>query len=546
MARTKGARMLELIYDIAPGASLAFASGAGSDAAMAAAIDILVANGADIIVDDLNGLTTEPFFQDGLAAQSVTAAVAANVTYVSSAGNRGTSGYEAPTNLKAYGDPFPDIAQIGAGVYHDWNGADDITQTITLAPGETTIVFQWDDPFGAVTSDIDVWLVNAAGTAVLDSVLEFSIANGEPREILNYDNTSGGPITAQLVIQRFSGTDAARFKWIGFNAPTVDEHLGVAEALNNPHNPGHNGTQDAISVAAASWQTPTTPESYTSRGPVTRTLDAAGNPIGLQVIDKPIVTALDRASTSVPGFTTFVGTSAAAPNAAAVAALLMSYDPSLTPAQIRTTLVDSAVDIAAAGFDYVTGCGLVQSVDAMLELTHNVLPLVGDRDFANEDDTFKVIEWRFWGPAAPTSLCTCQRRPTPPRWPRHSAAQTTHGTLWDVESLAINGRGGDDTLTITTGTDADTVELTPGATHDAGRRAGGFAAADELHESRRGRWPVVTDGVGGEGGDIRALVYNGTRPRTRSLWAVATVFLDARILVTHDGHRVVHAAWTGW
>lgn len=384
----EGRAMLELIHDIAPGADLAFASGAGGDAAMAAAIATLVANGADIIVDDLNGLSTEPFFQDGLAAQAVQAAVAAGVTYFSSAGDWGRSGYEAATNLKAYSDPFPDLVEIGAGVYHDWNGADDVTQTITLAPGVTDIVFQWDDPFGAVTSDMDVWLVNADGTAVLDAGLEFSIANGEPREFLHYNNLSGAPITAQLVIQRFSGTDAARFKWIGFNAPTVVEHLDVAGAFNNPHNPGHNGTEQAISVAATSWQTPTTPASYTAQGPVTRTRDAAGNPIGLQLIEKPDLTAVDQVTTSVPGFAPLVGTSASAPNAAAVAALLLQYQTTLTPAEIRTTLVDSATDIGEAGFDYVTGHGLIQSLDAMLALTNRVLPLVGDRDFADQDDTF--------------------------------------------------------------------------------------------------------------------------------------------------------------
>ena len=109
--------------------------------------------------------------------------------------------------MKAYSDPFPDLVEIGAGVYHDWNGADDVTQTITLAPGVTDIVFQWDDPFGAVTSDMDVWLVNADGTAVLDAGLEFSIANGEPREFLHYNNLSGAPITAQLVIQRVELVD---------------------------------------------------------------------------------------------------------------------------------------------------------------------------------------------------------------------------------------------------------------------------------------------------------------------------------------------------
>jgi hypothetical protein len=386
----EGRAMLELIYDIAPGATLKFASGVGGDAQMGAAIDMLVAAGADIIVDDLNGLTTEPFFQDGIAAQAVTDAVAAGVTYISSAGNRGTSGYEAPLNLKAFSDPFPAIPDIDVGIYHDFDGMGDVTQTITLLPGETTIVFQYDDPLGAVTSDMDIWLINQDGTAVLDAGRETSILLGVPREFLTYDNTTGAPITAQLLIQKFDGTDPARFKWIGINNPTIQEHLSVADSLSNPHNPGHGGTEDAISVAASAWRSPTTPEPYTSHGPVTRTLDADGHRIPLAVIEKPLVTAVDRTSTSVVGFSTFAGTSAAAANAAAVAALLQSFDAALTPAQVRETLLNSATDIAAAGFDRVTGAGLINAMDAMLLLTNGVLPLVGDRD-ADLNDTFTLI-----------------------------------------------------------------------------------------------------------------------------------------------------------
>src|SRR5436190_5702489 len=80
----EGRAMMELIHDIAPGATLLFASGSGGDAALANAVTLLVANGADVIVDDLNGLATEPFYQDGLAAQAITAAVAGGVTYFSS------------------------------------------------------------------------------------------------------------------------------------------------------------------------------------------------------------------------------------------------------------------------------------------------------------------------------------------------------------------------------------------------------------------------------------------------------------------------------
>ncbi|SHH09281.1 S8 family peptidase [Massilia sp. CF038] len=57
----------------------------------------------------------------------------------------------------------------------------------------------------------------------------------------------------------------------------------------------------------------------------------------------------------------FNGTSMATPHVAAVAALVWSYFPSCTGAQIRTTLGKSALDLGTAGRDTKYGYGLVQA-----------------------------------------------------------------------------------------------------------------------------------------------------------------------------------------
>ncbi len=56
----------------------------------------------------------------------------------------------------------------------------------------------------------------------------------------------------------------------------------------------------------------------------------------------------------------FAGTSAAAPQAAALAALILSKHPEWTPAQVRAALERSAVDIAPTGFDPETGFGVLR------------------------------------------------------------------------------------------------------------------------------------------------------------------------------------------
>ena len=83
---------------------------------------------------------------------------------------------------------------------------------------------------------------------------------------------------------------------------------------------------------------------------------------------KPDITAAAGVSTTLPpgsGLNPFYGTSAAAPHAGAIAGLLKSANPALTPAQIRTFLTTTAVDVESAGYDNISGFGIVQAFQAM-------------------------------------------------------------------------------------------------------------------------------------------------------------------------------------
>ena len=60
----------------------------------------------------------------------------------------------------------------------------------------------------------------------------------------------------------------------------------------------------------------------------------------------------------------FFGTSCAAPHAGAIAALLLSGNPSLTPTQVRTILTSTALDVESAGYDNISGYGIIQAFQA--------------------------------------------------------------------------------------------------------------------------------------------------------------------------------------
>ncbi|MDZ4182158.1 MAG: S8 family serine peptidase, partial [Candidatus Cloacimonadaceae bacterium] len=67
----------------------------------------------------------------------------------------------------------------------------------------------------------------------------------------------------------------------------------------------------------------------------------------------------------------FNGTSCATPYVAGVAGLILSKDPSLTPAQLRSTMTSTATDMTidgGAGWDRFTGYGLVNANAALLSL----------------------------------------------------------------------------------------------------------------------------------------------------------------------------------
>jgi subtilisin family serine protease len=100
-----------------------------------------------------------------------------------------------------------------------------------------------------------------------------------------------------------------------------------------------------------------------------------GGTLGTTVTTIPSVTASDTegaamknqlgqsatVAVTATNYAFYDGTSMATPHVSAVAALVWSYFPTCTAAQIRSTLGKSAEDLGAAGRDVKFGYGLVQA-----------------------------------------------------------------------------------------------------------------------------------------------------------------------------------------
>lgn len=98
---------------------------------------------------------------------------------------------------------------------------------------------------------------------------------------------------------------------------------------------------------------------------------------GGKLLLKPDITAADGVVNTLPrggGLNPFFGTSAAAPHAGAIAALVLSRRPSATPAQVRQALNASAIDIMAGGIDRSAGRGIIMAPRAVDAITNAVAP----------------------------------------------------------------------------------------------------------------------------------------------------------------------------
>ena len=389
-ATDEGRAMLEIVHDIAPGASLAFASAFNGLASFATNIkNLQTVAGANVIVDDVSYFA-EPMFQDGIIAQAVDSVVAGGAAYFSAAGNEARQSYQKTFKP---GGTFTDgqFSSAGGaphffgGVAHNFaSSGTDHFQSLTI-PAHATVYFslQWDSPFFSVSgapgspNDLDVYIFNSAGTQVLGGSATDNIG-GDAVEVFSFTNSGNSPLNVNLMIVKYIPNpqspppDPGLIKYIYFGSMTVNEYATNSSSLY-----GHANAAGAEAVGAAWYKqtpafnvSPPVLETYSSVGGTPVLFDTAGNPVSDPRADKPEITAPDGANTTFfypgddaepDGHPNFFGTSAAAPHAAGVAALLFQASPSLTPGDVYDALENSAIDMGAAGFDNASGFGLIQA-----------------------------------------------------------------------------------------------------------------------------------------------------------------------------------------
>jgi hypothetical protein len=415
----EGRAMLQIVHDVAPGASLAFYTADNSEADFANGIVALATAGAKVEADD-TVYFDEPFFQDGILAQAVDQVEAQGVAYFSAAGNDAEFSYE---------NTAPSFATLSAtapntGEYLlnlDTTGATTTTalpvSIPALFPGEfLAVVVEWDQPYvtGApgspgASSQIDLCVTGASGSDRITDLDGNSVActgpnaiGVDPVQVLiigNPANASGNSATESLnlLIGLANGSTAPGRIKLALEADGALVSIN-AFATNSATLQGHPGAAGAVAVGAAFFpQTPrcgTSPailEPYSSEGGAPILFDASGTRLATpEIRQKPDVVGPDGVNTTFFGvalansgfsdnssvsqcqndanYPSFFGTSAATPHVASIAALMLQANSAVTPTQIYDALRDSAAAMDTPSPDFETGYGFVQADAALAQL----------------------------------------------------------------------------------------------------------------------------------------------------------------------------------
>ena len=327
-----------------------FATGAASAAQMASNIVALAEAGRPIICDDESYPFESPF-QDQVIARAVNTVSAMGVLYFSCARNSGN--LDSNMSSTWQGDFYSGKSVAGYGVELDFaHGSEPspVTEEEILSGGyDFEADLFWSDPLGASSNDYDLYMLDSYGDIVYSSQ---NVQDGTQDPYEHIDDPAQYSSGYYLVVALYSGTN--RFIHLDFGRGILDwvtpgsirgRRLRCAQFVHRGRHAGRHGLRlgRPHGPYPYAFNAYDVVEYFSSDGPRRIFFNPDGSAItpgnfelvGGRVLEKPDLTAADGVTCTPPGFAPFFGTSCATPHAAAIAAMVLSYNPSLTPGRVE-------------------------------------------------------------------------------------------------------------------------------------------------------------------------------------------------------------------
>jgi subtilisin family serine protease len=321
----------EIILDVAPDAQL-YVANSDNDVQFAASVEWLLEQDVDIIASSQGHVG--PGDGTGIKAEAFDRAAAAGVVPVIITGNNANGHWEGP---------FRDTDGDGA---HEFPGGEEI---VALNGGEpfdhdVLLTVTWDDwPQTDQDFAIDLFVENADGSfEYVGSLLIEEPPSPFEGEWIRGANEENG---LYMSVRRLSGTGPLTIDVVTYD---IDFEGSMPAGSIDPAATGFS----SISVGAYDYRMGAL-EPYSGRGP---TWDGR---LGVDVIAPTGVSAASQGPFEASG------TSAAGPHVAGVAALVLSANGSVSPAEVEAIVQETAVDAGAAGPDPDTGYGYVDAYAAV-------------------------------------------------------------------------------------------------------------------------------------------------------------------------------------
>ena len=348
----EGRAMLQIVHDIAPKATLAFATAGNTMFEMADNIRALQDAGATITVDDIV-FFGEPLFQPGPINVAISEGAAKGVTHFTAAGNanvldgqgNNVTSYEAVAYrpmacpaLKLRNNQNVLVPVSVDGDCHNFRagGAADGTSGFSLSSnGGIFIDFQWAEPWYGVVTNLDMFVVDDATGEILSGGIDINDITQRPVELFSFNTPTARNVS--LVINRFTGNGTPRLKYVlqqgqGITSTEYNAKTNTVDVFG-PSIGDHVATSEVIGVGAVRYNDSTRPEAFSSLGPAVHyfgPVRSQGDASPAAALALPMVLQEPDVAATNGGLTTFFGsgrrfygTSAAAPHAAGVAALFV-------------------------------------------------------------------------------------------------------------------------------------------------------------------------------------------------------------------------------